>query len=278
MVVPCDPDAGADVAVRVGLAQNGHAGQQAIRDHLGVPGLDRRQDQRELVPAESRRQVPGPDAVPHGFGDLAQDRVPGGMPLLVVDLLEVVQIDHHHGHRGSIAPGACDLAQEVLAQGPAVGKARQGVGPGRFAFGQQHSLQPGVQAMQFVPVVAQAGRGQSQREVDGQAGQAVPGRQKGVAGTEPVVGGQEACGGADQRCGDGRRRAQPECDRDDGDQVEQGQSVFGAVGEVDHPDQDRRHNGQPERHQGRSDGQGGTVARVQRNLPEVSGRVRSRLR
>src|SRR6059036_1404753 len=68
--------------------------EQAFRDDGRLGRLaDRSEKDSELITAEPRHRVAGPD---HGLETRAQDRqdfVTDAMPVLVVDLLELVEVD-----------------------------------------------------------------------------------------------------------------------------------------------------------------------------------------
>ena len=88
---------------------------------------DRGEHHRDLVATEPGREVldaqPGLDPL----RDAHQQRVPGGVPELVVDLLEPVEVEEQQGHRVVLAlRGHQPVGEPVQEQGPA-GQARQRV-------------------------------------------------------------------------------------------------------------------------------------------------------
>ena len=96
-----DPDARPDRRL---LARHREGHPQRIDDPVGDAGgmaevrliLD--QD-RELVPAEPRRQVVGPQDAAEPIGDVDQQPVAGRVPVRVVDHLEVVEIEEEDDRR-----------------------------------------------------------------------------------------------------------------------------------------------------------------------------------
>src|SRR5690606_18912463 len=67
-----------------------------VEDHArGVRVLD---DDDELVAAQPGHRSPARGRRPQDPGDVHQDVVPGGVAVAVVDLLELVQVDHQDGH------------------------------------------------------------------------------------------------------------------------------------------------------------------------------------
>lgn len=57
-------------------------------------------------------------------GNVDQYRVARQVPLGVIDGLEVVEVDHHHGQRASIAQRTIELEGQLLVQSPSVCKPR----------------------------------------------------------------------------------------------------------------------------------------------------------
>ena len=75
----------------------------------------------ELVPADPPHHVELPHREPQSAGHLDQDLVAGGMPVLVVDLLEIVEIHEHE----TVATHARRNLRQPVEHGPAVGKTGQ---------------------------------------------------------------------------------------------------------------------------------------------------------
>jgi hypothetical protein len=71
-------------------------------------------------------------------GDLTQQRVAELVPRTVVDLLQVVAIDHDHAHRLAPRPGRCELALEPFLQAPAVEHAGEGIRDRALALTPEH--------------------------------------------------------------------------------------------------------------------------------------------
>ena len=70
---------------------------QPAGEPLGVLRVARGHDDREFLAAEATDDVARAHGRPQGFGEAAQDLVPGPVPVHVVDALEVVDVEHQHG-------------------------------------------------------------------------------------------------------------------------------------------------------------------------------------
>ena len=75
---------------------------------MGIGDVDVSADEDELVAAEAHHDVLGTGAVREAFADGHEDGVSDVVPVGVVDGLEVVEVDEHHGHP------ALGLTQELL--------------------------------------------------------------------------------------------------------------------------------------------------------------------
>ena len=78
--------------------------QDALRNLGGVrdrPGVV--EDHREFIAPEAGRRVALPQTLEESRRDGLQQRIAGGMSQRVVDVLEIVKVDHHHReiHRGT---------------------------------------------------------------------------------------------------------------------------------------------------------------------------------
>ena len=98
---------------------------------VGESGLG--QDHRELVAADPAGDVRGAHRALDAFGRNREDLVPGQMADPVVDLLEVVQVDHDQGERPVVAARAGDLALERLVEEPPVVHAGERVEVGQLS-------------------------------------------------------------------------------------------------------------------------------------------------
>ena len=100
--------------------------EQALRDDGRLRRLaDRRQEHGELVTAEPRDRVAGPN---HGLQPRAQDRehlVADAVPVLVVDLLELVEVDEDHRGTRLVLGADRDRVLELLVEEGAVGEPRE---------------------------------------------------------------------------------------------------------------------------------------------------------
>ena len=86
------------------------------------------EDQHELLAAVPANHVGRPKVRGDGLGDTPQDVVAGGMPVGVIDGLEVVDVDECDGQGPLVAVRALDLVEELDKQRPAVRDAGELVG------------------------------------------------------------------------------------------------------------------------------------------------------
>ena len=96
------------------------------RDHVVL--VARRHDHRELLAADPADDVGGTDGRPQVVGEIGEHLVADGMAEDVVHLLEVVDVDHHHGDVLVRARGAGQLAPEALVEVTVVVEAGERVG------------------------------------------------------------------------------------------------------------------------------------------------------
>ena len=87
--------------------------------------------QGELVPTEMGQRVSSADGVSQTLSDGHQQLVPDRVPEAVVDGLEVIQVEHHHGERFSFGPMSApdSRAEPVAEQRPAWKSAEPGPRP-----------------------------------------------------------------------------------------------------------------------------------------------------
>ena len=83
--------------------------------HRGV-----REDDRELLAAVAARDVAGTERVREEVADALEDEVAEGMAEVVVELLEVIEVDHDERDRAPAARAAGDLRGETLVEVGAV--------------------------------------------------------------------------------------------------------------------------------------------------------------
>ena len=96
------------------------------RDHVVL--VARRHDHRELLAADPADDVGGADGRPQVIGEIGEHLVADGMAEDVVHLLEVVDVDHHHGDVLVRARGAGQLAPQALVEVTVVVEAGERVG------------------------------------------------------------------------------------------------------------------------------------------------------
>ncbi len=93
---------------------------QLARDHRRLLDGHLGQQHRELVAAEARQHVGVPGAGPQRRGDALQHVVAGAVPERVVDILEVVEVEHDDCAAEGIAARSLDLPVELLLEAPPV--------------------------------------------------------------------------------------------------------------------------------------------------------------
>ena len=83
----------------------------------------------ELIPSPASVDILGAQNVAQALGYGAEHLIAGGVTEGVVDLLEVVKVDHQDGHR--LAAAACSRGSpsQVFSQGAAVEQPGQRIGP-----------------------------------------------------------------------------------------------------------------------------------------------------
>ena len=89
-----------------------------------------REDDRELVAAEAGEEVGRAEGLAHGAAELGEDDVADGVPEAVVDLLEIVDIEHEQRERQRVDAGALDLLRQLTAEVALVPDAGEVVGVG----------------------------------------------------------------------------------------------------------------------------------------------------
>ena len=101
------------------------AGQESLDDDVGCLGIGVRQEDRELVPSDPEPSVGGTDRhrdqPPQGTEELVPDRV----PVLVVDLLQVVEVEQRQRQWVGVTVGVRDLARQLLLERPMVPEPRE---------------------------------------------------------------------------------------------------------------------------------------------------------
>ena len=100
------------------------------------------QDHRELFAAEARHRVHRPDAVVQRLRHRLQHQVAGRVAVGVVDLLEVIDVDHQHQRRLAGPRDAVDLAGQRELELAPVRQAGERVAARELAQPVDHCLQP----------------------------------------------------------------------------------------------------------------------------------------
>ncbi len=111
----------------VGDAQPLDLGAQLLGAALGVGEGGLGQHEHELLAAEAAGHVFTPEVAEQGRPDLAQERVARVVVEVVVDPLEVVEIEHEHGHGPSRPLRAPHLALQRLLHVAPVEEAGEGI-------------------------------------------------------------------------------------------------------------------------------------------------------
>ena len=103
-------------------------GTEPVRHHEGF-GLRRvRQDDREFIPPETARNVGAAHMPANQHAKCLEDFVSGPMPVLVVDLLELVQVQQQQRRRGAVALAPLRFPFEGVLEEPPVIQAGERVG------------------------------------------------------------------------------------------------------------------------------------------------------
>ena len=107
----------------------GEAAAQPARQRAGAIGVGVRQQQRELVAPDPVGAIPGPGLAQH-LGHAPEHRVAVRMPVMVVDELEVIDIQHDQCQGILIARRGGDGLGELVLEGALVGQVGQPVARG----------------------------------------------------------------------------------------------------------------------------------------------------
>ena len=99
------------------------------------------EDDRELVAAEPCHGVALAHPVAQPAPGLAQDLVADRVPVGVVHVLEVVQVQEHQGEGTAITTGAFDLFGESVQEVTTVGQGREFVGVSQQVQGQRRGFE-----------------------------------------------------------------------------------------------------------------------------------------
>jgi len=116
-----DPDADRRPRqLRVAGETVGHLDAQVFTQLKRPLDVGLRHQHRELVAREAGDDVGGADAFAQGGGDAADQVVALLVAEAVVDLLQPVDVDHHHRAAAAVAGGEVDVGVEAGAKGAAV--------------------------------------------------------------------------------------------------------------------------------------------------------------
>jgi len=87
-----------------------------------------RQENRKFLATQPRYHINFSQGVFHGAPQALQDSISHGMPVGVVDPLEIVNVEHHHGKRRLHATASGDFLIGQFIEMMSVAQPRQGVG------------------------------------------------------------------------------------------------------------------------------------------------------
>ncbi len=108
------------------IDRSGEALLDALDEYRGAVYAFFGEDDQELVATEAYDEIGPAYLFLEDLGDLAQDPVAEKMPLGVVDVLEIIDVDEHHGEAFAAASGCPDVAHQHLHVS-AIREARQRV-------------------------------------------------------------------------------------------------------------------------------------------------------
>ena len=100
---------------------------QAVGRDERIAGIGVRQQHSELVAADAEGPVPVAQRVADGVGHAQQQLVAGGVALVVVDHLEIVEVDEQQRHRHLVTSEEVQLPVELLLEGAVVAQAGEAV-------------------------------------------------------------------------------------------------------------------------------------------------------
>ena len=122
-----------------GLAQPaclGHCGAHALGHLVGALRAGVGQDHGKFFAAHPRHDVDDPHAAAQHLGDGAQHLVPGIVAEAVIDLLEMVHVQHQQAQGRSRAFDGGDFQPQAVVKSTPVAQAGERVGPGQLVEGQ----------------------------------------------------------------------------------------------------------------------------------------------
>jgi len=120
-----DPGAERQAAAALAHRHRGDRAAQPVDDALGAPGVRVGQREQELVAADAAADVAGPQLAQDHAGDHPQRLVALGVPRAVIELLEVVDVEHDHGDLLRARAGALERLVERVVQAAVVEHARE---------------------------------------------------------------------------------------------------------------------------------------------------------
>src|SRR5512140_748119 len=96
-------------------------------DNQGARGGRFGKNDRELLSTIPRNDIRGPGALPEEFPDLLKRNITGRVSMSVVELFEIVDIDHQERQGVSVPAGTLDFPAQRLVKFPMIKKTRQSI-------------------------------------------------------------------------------------------------------------------------------------------------------
>ena len=104
--------------------------EESLGDNEGIGETGVGEDDGELVTAVACRDIRFADAVSDMPCHVEEYGVSGSVSMLVVDLFEVVQVDHNKGQVSTVAAAAGDFLVQFVVKGVVVDETGHAIGPG----------------------------------------------------------------------------------------------------------------------------------------------------
>jgi hypothetical protein len=172
----------------------GDRGADRFRDGEGAVQVGVGQQDRKLLAAKTRRDVSGAvRAGLHRLADHLQAGVARHMPVVVIESLEIIDVDHHQRNRRLVAYRPLEFGVQPLVEMTSVGQAGETVAQGQQLQRRIGRLERGFGAAQFAlqPValdqLADHARTEEQQDGDQDQGAGQSGRGAGPPARKHLV-------------------------------------------------------------------------------------------
>src|SRR5688572_13357288 len=126
-VYHADADGGANLRIVPGRALILDCDAQALGHHEGAALAHAAQDDRELFATVTCEHVLGPHGALGALRHRAQDRIPGEVPMGVVQPLEMIDVEQEQRERGTAASAGRELALQAVVEGTPIVDTRQAI-------------------------------------------------------------------------------------------------------------------------------------------------------